>query len=70
MGTWRRTSSLRWTSLGLFFLTIGKVFLYDLGQPEGLYRVGSLAGLALSLIAVSPLYQRFVFRETREEEET
>lgn len=70
LGTWRRTSSLRWTSLGLFFLTIGKVFLYDLGQLEGLYRVGSLAGLALSLIAVSLLYQRFVFREVREEDST
>ncbi len=62
LGTWRSLLALRWTSLALLFLAIGKVFLYDLGHLEGLYRVGSLAGLALSLIAVSLFYQRFVFR--------
>ena len=63
LGTARRTSALRWSSMGLFFLAIGKVFLHDLGHLEGLYRVGSLAGLAVSLILVSLLYQRFVFRK-------
>jgi uncharacterized membrane protein len=43
-------------------LTIGKVFLYDLGQLRDLYRVASLVGLAVSLILVSLAYQRFVFR--------
>ncbi len=62
LGTWRSVLALRWASLALFFLAIGKVFLYDLGHLEGLYRVGSLAGLALALIAVSLFYQRFVFR--------
>jgi len=63
LGTARRASALRWTSLALFVLTFGKVFLYDLGHLEGLYRVASLGGLALSLIVVSLLYQRFVFRK-------
>ena len=56
------SGGLRWTSLLLFLVTVAKVFLYDLGELEGLHRVGSLAGLAVSLILVSLLYQRFVFR--------
>jgi hypothetical protein len=62
LGTARRVSPLRWASLAIFVLSIGKVFLHDLGHLDGLYRVASLAGLALSLIAVSLFYQRFVFR--------
>lgn len=53
---------LRWLSLVLLLATLGKVFLYDLGQLEGLYRVASLSGLGLSLLLVSALYQRVVFR--------
>ncbi len=56
-------SGLRWISLGFLLITIGKVFLYDLGNLGDLYRVASLAGLAVSLISVSLLYQRFVFRK-------
>jgi uncharacterized membrane protein len=57
-----RTGSrgLRWTSLGLMIVTIAKVFLHDLGELEDLYRVASLLGLAVSLILVSLVYQRFV----------
>ena len=65
LGIWSRQSGLRWTSLALFVVTLGKVFLHDLGHLEGLYRVGSLAGLALALIFVSIFYQRFVFRAPR-----
>ncbi len=53
--------ALRWVSLAFLLVTIGKVFLYDLGELEDLYRVASLVGLALSLILVSLAYQRFVF---------
>jgi uncharacterized membrane protein len=62
LGVWRRSSALRWVSLGMLVVTIGKVFLYDLGELKDLYRVVSLLGLAISLIAVSLAYQRFVFR--------
>jgi uncharacterized membrane protein len=55
-------SALRWTSLVFFLATIAKVFLYDLGEVRGLFRVASLVGLALALLSVSLLYQRFVFR--------
>jgi hypothetical protein len=56
--------ALRWLSLSFLLLTIGKVFLYDLGELKDLYRVASLVGLAVSLLLVSLLYQRFVFRKT------
>jgi uncharacterized membrane protein len=63
LGMARRARGLRWLSLGLLILTIGKVFLYDLGRLKDLYQVLSLVGLAFSLIAVSLAYQRFVFRK-------
>jgi len=61
-GTWKRITALRWASLALLLLAIAKVFLLDLGDLEGLYRVASLGGLAVSLLAVSIFYQRVVFR--------
>ena len=61
----RKAASLRWFSLGLTVVTLGKVFLYDLGELHDLYRVVSLVGLAVSLMLVSLLYQRFVFKRDR-----
>jgi uncharacterized membrane protein len=61
IGMARRSQGLRWISLAFLVLTIGKVFLYDLGELRDLYRVASLLGLAASLILVSLAYQRFVF---------
>jgi hypothetical protein len=60
-GMARRLAGLRQISLVFLLLTLVKVFLHDLGDLRGLYRVGSLAGLAVSLLLVSLLYQRFVF---------
>ncbi len=65
-GMVRGKTGLRWVSLGFLVLSLGKVFLHDLGELEGLHRVGSLVGLALSLLLVSVLYQRFVFRRSVE----
>jgi len=65
IGMVRKSSGLRWISLCFLILTIAKAFLYDLGELEDLYQVASLAGLAVSLIAVSLAYQRFVFRPDR-----
>lgn len=62
LGMVKGSRGLRWLSLGFLILSIGKVFLYDLGQLRDLYRVLSLLGLAVSLLAVSLAYQRFVFR--------
>jgi uncharacterized membrane protein len=63
-GMARDSLGLRWLSLCFLLVTIGKVFLYDLGALQDLYRVASLVGLAVSLILVSLLYQRFVFRRS------
>ncbi len=65
LGVNRDSQGLRWISLGCLLVTIGKVFLYDLGNLSDLYRVASLGGLAVSLILVSLLYQRLVFRKER-----
>jgi uncharacterized membrane protein len=62
LGVSKGRSALRWASLVLLLLTIGKVFLFDLGHLEGLYRAASVFGLGISLLLVSVLYQRFVFR--------
>ncbi len=62
LGLWRKSTALRVTSLGLILVTCGKAFLYDLAHLSDLYRVASLVGLALSLIVISFVYQRFVFR--------
>jgi uncharacterized membrane protein len=67
IGVRLRTAGLRWLSLALIMLTVVKVFLYDLGELEDLYRVASLLGLAISLILVSLAYQRFVVRSAGEE---
>ncbi len=60
LGVLRRGKLIRWVSLGGMLVTLVKVFLYDLGELDDLYRVASLVGLAVSLIGVSLLYQRFV----------
>ncbi|MFN0241888.1 MAG: DUF2339 domain-containing protein [Planctomycetota bacterium] len=65
VGVGKQIGAARWISLALFVLTIAKVFLFDLGNLQGLYRVTSLLGLAFALLIVSMLYQRFVFRSAR-----
>lgn len=67
VGVGKKIGAARWISLALFVLTIAKVFLFDLGNLQGLYRVTSLLGLAFALLIVSMLYQRFVFRGARSE---
>lgn len=70
IGIARGRGGLRKVGLGFLMLTLCKVFLYDLGELQDLYRVASLVGLALSLLLVSLAYQRFVRGREREPEET
>lgn len=58
--------AVRVTSLGLLFVTVLKCFLHDLGRLGGLYRVGSLFGLAVSLVLVGLMLQRFVIMKREE----
>jgi uncharacterized membrane protein len=66
LGTKRKDKMIRVASLVIMLLTIGKVFLYDAGNLEGLYRVASFLGLGLSLLALSWFYSRFVFVKEKE----
>jgi uncharacterized membrane protein len=67
LGTRSRVAALRWASLAFLFATIVKVFLFDLGNLDGLQRVGSFFGLAVCLILVSLFYSRFVFKNDESE---
>jgi uncharacterized membrane protein len=58
-----QTRAARYAGIGLLTITVGKLFLHDLwslGGKGALYRVGSFIGLALVLIVVSFLYQRYL----------
>ena len=57
----------RVAALALIALTTFKCFLYDLGSLEGLYRVGSFVGLAMSLALVSLALQKFVLAKAEEQ---
>jgi uncharacterized membrane protein len=56
----------RVSALGLLLVTILKCFLHDLARLGGLYRVASLLGLAISLVLVGVLLQRFVMMKERQ----
>jgi uncharacterized membrane protein len=55
-----RNRASRLTAVVLITITTLKCFLYDLSSLEGLYRVASFVGLALSLALVSLALQKFV----------
>ena len=53
--------TLRYASLAVLLVTVIKVFVGDMSDLTGLYRVASFLLLGLSLIGIGWLYQRFVF---------
>ncbi len=54
----------RIAALALLVVTILKCFLHDLARLGGLYRIGSLLGLAASLVVVGLLLQKFVMNKS------
>ncbi len=52
---------LRYASLVVMLLAIGKVFVLDTRELEDLYRVVSFLGLGVTLLVLAYLYHRFVF---------
>ncbi|HEY2737102.1 MAG TPA: DUF2339 domain-containing protein, partial [Thermoanaerobaculia bacterium] len=64
LGILRKVKALRYASLAVMLLSVGKVFLYDMSNLTDLYRVFSFLGLGMSLLALAWVYQRFVFRES------
>jgi uncharacterized membrane protein len=56
-GFWRNIKPLRYLSLALFVLLLGKVFLLDTRQLESIYRIAGFLATGLTLVGVSYLYQ-------------
>lgn len=54
-----RIPPLRFAAIALFGMTVCKVFLLDLSSLELVFRIISLVGLGLFMLAVSFLYQRY-----------
>lgn len=66
-GIRKSDKSLRLAALVFIALTIGKVFLIDAANLEGLYRVFSFLGLGVSLIGLSVFTTRYMDRLTNEQ---
>jgi uncharacterized membrane protein len=58
VGFKRTSAELRWQALVLLAFTIGKVFIYDLSELSGAYRVVSFMALGVILLGISFIYQR------------
>ncbi len=64
LGFLRKVPLLRHLALGLFAITVVKVFLFDLSRLETLYRIISFLVLGVLLLFASLLYQRLSSRLT------
>jgi len=63
VGFWKKNAPTRYAGMALLVVTLLKLFLHDVWQLGGLYRIGSLIGLAVVLTVVSLIYQRFMSGE-------
>ena len=59
IGIMRRYAPIRYLAIALLALTAGKVFLLDLPQHGGLYRIIGFVGLGCFLLLGAWLYQRY-----------
>jgi len=59
IGIWRRLPAARYSALGLFCVTLFKLFFHDLAQLNQLYRIGAFIGVAVIAILASLAYQKF-----------
>ena len=62
VGINRGDRALRLAALAIIGLVAGKVFLVDMADLAGLWRVLSFLGLGLTLIALGAVYRRFVIQ--------
>src|ERR1700722_514746 len=58
VGFRNRSAFLRWQALVLIAFTTGKIFLYDVSQLGGSYRILSFIALGAVLLGISFIYQR------------
>jgi uncharacterized membrane protein len=59
VGFRQKSAALRKVSLGLFAITLVKVFLFDMSNISTPYRIVSFIILGLMLVGTSYLYYRF-----------
>jgi len=62
-GTVQKSKQMRIAALILTTATVGKVFLYDARELEGLFRAASFLGLGVCMLGLSWFYTRFVVIE-------
>jgi uncharacterized membrane protein len=62
-----RSRGARIAAIVLLVITVLKGFLYDSPTLGGLYRVGSFLGMAICLLLVAWLMQKYVLARTEEE---
>jgi len=67
LGIRKQYAPIRYFAIALLAVTIGKVFLSDLSQLEGIYRVLGLLIVGAILLVVSFLYQRVTRAPARED---
>ncbi len=64
-GLWRGSKEARLASAFFVFLTVVKVFVFDLAGLTGLWRPLSFIGLGLVLMGIGLVYQKLVFAKPR-----
>ncbi|MBN2244149.1 MAG: DUF2339 domain-containing protein [Acidobacteria bacterium] len=64
VGIRKQLRPVRFAAIGLVGVTLVKLFFFDLGQLDQLYRIGAFVGVAVVLIAASVLYQKWVVRKS------
>ncbi len=67
IGLWRHQAAIHAGSLVLLVVTVGKVFLVDASELEGIFRVLSFLGLGVALIGIGFFYNKVVFARQRAE---
>ncbi|PYJ09488.1 MAG: hypothetical protein DMF06_09780 [Verrucomicrobia bacterium] len=65
-GMKQKTGWVRYAGVALLLVTLAKLFLHDLGSLSQLYRIGAFIGVAIILIVVSFVYQRFLVPKIKE----
>jgi uncharacterized membrane protein len=58
VGFRKQYAPIRYFAIGVFVITIVKVFLIDLAELDQIYRVASIVGLGVALLATSYIYHR------------
>lgn len=60
-GIVKNNPQVRYASLSVLLLVVGKVFLLDMSGLTGLWRVAAFFGLGISLTGIGWVYQNFVY---------